>query len=468
MKISYAITTHNETEEINELLGFLIHHMDEKDEICILDDFSNEETQQVFTSWQAQYGHVIDIKVEQRALNGNFAAQKNHLTSMCSGDYIFNIDADEKPHDALMNQLKQILEINDVDLIWLPRVNTVDGLTQEHINKWGWQISEKGWVNYPDYQARVYRNCDYIKWVKPVHEVIDGAKTYSHLPPYEELSLYHHKKIDKQEKQNIFYDEVNYLHRERNIRPEPPKLGGNNFSLTEQEYITFRDNAHKDILYNEYLKDKEVVVVGPSPSLMKMNQGKKIDSFDVVVRTNRGFPAADNLSEHIGTKTNIHYHCLNTEERCGGELHMDAMEFELDYISCPYPKWVNPFHQDVVRFEGMNNGRLKLHCIDTDYYCNVVSKVGTRINSGIGTIVDLLSYDIKKLYVTGFTFFEDGWFEEYKNKDIIAPDGGLEAYKKSQFDGSHFQEPQKDLIRMLYKLDDRLELDDIMKKILGV
>ena len=207
MVISYAITTHNEYEEINELLGILVHHIGKDDEIVILDDFSDDRTQEVFTSWTAQY-QMINWKIEQRALNGDFASQKNYLNSMCSGDYIFNIDADEKPHDALMNQLKQILEINEVDLIWLPRVNTVDGLTQDHIDKWRWQISEKGWVNYPDYQARVYRNCDYIKWIKPVHEVIDGAKTYSHLPPYEELSLYHHKKIDKQEQQNEFYAKI--------------------------------------------------------------------------------------------------------------------------------------------------------------------------------------------------------------------------------------------------------------------
>ena len=98
--------------------------------------------------------------------------------------------------------------MNDVDLIWIPRVNTVEGLTQEHINKWGWKLTEKGWINYPDYQARVYRNCDYIKWIKPVHEIISGAKTQSHLPPVEELSLYHHKKIDKQEKQNELYAKI--------------------------------------------------------------------------------------------------------------------------------------------------------------------------------------------------------------------------------------------------------------------
>ena len=463
MKISYAITTHNETEEINELLGFLIHHMDTSDEICILDDFSDKKTQEVFTSWQAQYGHTIDIKIEQRALNGNFAAQKNYLNSMCSGDYIFNIDADEKPHDALMNQMKQILEINEVDLIWLPRVNTVDGLTQDHIDKWRWQISEKGWVNYPDYQARVYRNCDYIKWIKPVHEVIDGAKTYSHLPPYEELSLYHHKKIDKQEKQNIFYNQVNHLHQEQMIRPEPPKTDGNNFSLSKEDYLTIKNNVQKDIPYNEYLKGKSVAVVGPAPSLLKMELGEKIDGHDVVVRSNTGFPPPKHLSKHLGSRTDIHYHCLNEDDLGGGKLFMEEMQKELDYLCCPYPKWVDPFHRDIVRFENTNNGRLKFHCIDTDYYCNVVSKIGTRINSGIGTILDLLSYDIEKMFITGYTFFEgESYIEDVRPNEI------MEKYKKTNFDGRHFQEPQKDLIRLLYTSDDRIELDDVMKRILGV
>ena len=208
MVISYAITTHNETEEINRLLEFLIHNTDKDDEIVILDDFSDEKTQEVFTSWQAQYGDLKTIKIEQRALNKNFAEQKNYLNSMCSGDYIVNIDADEVPHETFIQQIKQILEINEVDLIWVPRVNTVDGITQQHIDKWRWNVNEKGWINYPDYQARVYKNADHIKWIKPVHERIDGFETYSRLPPHEELSFYHHKKIDKQEQQNKFYGEI--------------------------------------------------------------------------------------------------------------------------------------------------------------------------------------------------------------------------------------------------------------------
>ncbi len=208
MKISYGITVHNEADELNKLLEILIHKTDVEDEIVICDDYSDEETQFVIQSWVQQYGHsdMKTIKVYQRKLDGDFASQKNSIIENSSGDYIFHIDADEYPNEKLLLNLKLILEVNDVDLIWIPRVNTVDGITDEHIQKWGWRVSEKGWVNYPDYQARVFRNDETIRWVRPVHEYIGGCKTYAHLPPHEELSLYHPKTIDKQEEQNKFYE----------------------------------------------------------------------------------------------------------------------------------------------------------------------------------------------------------------------------------------------------------------------
>ena len=206
MKISYGITVHNEADELNKLLPILIHKTDEEDEIVICDDYSDDETQFVIQSWTQQYGHTKTIKVYQRKLDGNFSAQKNSVIEKSTGDYIFHIDADEYPHETLLQQLKEIIEMNaGVDLIWIPRVYTVEGMTQEHIQKWGWRISENNWVNYPDYQARVFRNDEKIRWTRPLHEVITGCKTYSHLPPYEELSLYHPKTIQKQEQQNMFY-----------------------------------------------------------------------------------------------------------------------------------------------------------------------------------------------------------------------------------------------------------------------
>ena len=207
MKISYGITVHNEADELNRLLEILIHKTDKEDEIVICVDGEDDGVRFVLDSWCQQYGHNKLIKVYQRKLNGDFAAQKNSVIENSSGDYIFHIDADEYPHETLLQQLKQILEMNDVDLVWIPRVNTIEGMTQEHIQKWNWRVTQKGWVNYPDYQARVFRKNDTIRWRRPLHEVITGCKTYAHLPPQEELSLYHPKTIEKQEHQNMFYME---------------------------------------------------------------------------------------------------------------------------------------------------------------------------------------------------------------------------------------------------------------------
>ena len=205
MKISYGITVYNETDELNRLLEILIHKTDEEDEIVICVDGDDVGVRFVLDSWTQQYAHVKMIKVYQRKLDKDFASHKNSVIENSSGDYIFHIDADEYPHEILLSQLKDILQINEVDLIWIPRVNTVDGFTQEDVQRWGWRVSEQGWINYPDYQARVFKNKKEIRWTRPLHEYITGCKTYSHLPPQEELSLYHPKTKQKQEQQNKFY-----------------------------------------------------------------------------------------------------------------------------------------------------------------------------------------------------------------------------------------------------------------------
>ena len=203
MKISYGITVCNEETEIQRLVTFLLKHKELQDEIVITYDSKNgvKDIEEYLKS-------NIGFNWHSYEFNGNFSDLKNHTKSMCSGDYIFHLDADEIPHELLMEQLHTVIEMNDVDLIWVPRVNTVEGLTDEWINKWRWKITEKGWVNYPDYQARIFKNHPDIKWVKPVHEIISGHKSFAHLPPHEELSLYHPKTIDKQIKQNQLYSTI--------------------------------------------------------------------------------------------------------------------------------------------------------------------------------------------------------------------------------------------------------------------
>jgi len=205
MKISYAITVCNEIEEIKRLIPFLLEHKQEEDEIVIQQDDTNLDGA-IYTYIESQK-IKNNIKFIQHSLNGDFSQFKNNLTDNCTGDYIFQIDADEIPNEHLINSLPLMLEDNPgVDLIYVPRVNTVEGLTDEHIQKWRWRVNDKKWVNWPDYQSRIYRNSDLMKWVKPVHEVIIGHKQFSHLPQEEEFCIYHPKEIERQEKQNELYD----------------------------------------------------------------------------------------------------------------------------------------------------------------------------------------------------------------------------------------------------------------------
>ena len=204
MKISYAITVCNELKEIKCLLNFLIQYKREKDEIVVLFDDSNSTKEMETLLHSYRNNKHITLYIDY--FRGHFADWKNKLTTLCSGDYIFQIDADELPNEYLIESLPEILETNSsVEAYVVPRINTVEGLTPEHIAKWGWNVNEKGWVNWPDYQWRIYKNNPDIKWKNKVHEVIEGYKTMAQLPAYEDLALYHPKTIDRQEKQNNFY-----------------------------------------------------------------------------------------------------------------------------------------------------------------------------------------------------------------------------------------------------------------------
>ena len=217
MIISYGITVHKEAEELRRLLDVLYKNIDDNDEIIVCVDGEDDAVRFELDIYSKKfYDDSRVMKVYQRELKKDFASQKNSVIENSVGDYVFHIDADEYPNEILIKQLKEILTINNVDLVWIPRVNTIDGMKEEHIKRWGWKVTEKGWVNYPDYQARVFRNDKSIRWERPLHEVIRGYKTYSHLPPHEELSLYHPKTIERQEEQNMFYNKN--FSREMNVR----------------------------------------------------------------------------------------------------------------------------------------------------------------------------------------------------------------------------------------------------------
>jgi glycosyltransferase involved in cell wall biosynthesis len=209
MKISFAITVHNEGEYIWRLGSELIEYINTEqteDEIVILDDMSTDPLTLHYLDTFKKHSFV---KIIQHKFESDFAKHKNHLNSLCTGEYIFQIDADEWVSYKLLYNLHAILESNPaVDLYFVPRYNRVNGLTPQHIAKWGWRVDNSNRVMWPDWQGRIYKNSSKIKWEYPVHERIVGATEYSFLPEEEDFSLIHLKDIDRQEKQNALYETI--------------------------------------------------------------------------------------------------------------------------------------------------------------------------------------------------------------------------------------------------------------------
>lgn len=206
MKISYAITVCNELEEIKRLVPFLLKHKRPIDEIVILYDEKNGDKEVL--EFLLPFNKLPNVQTWRCFdWNNNFADWKNILNGYCEGDYIYQIDADEMISQYMVENLHSILDMNpNVDLIFVPRINTVDGITQDHIDKWRWNVNEKGWVNFPDRQGRIYKK--HLRWYSRVHERIIGGSKFSSLPDDEEYCIQHHKTIDRQEKQNKFYSSI--------------------------------------------------------------------------------------------------------------------------------------------------------------------------------------------------------------------------------------------------------------------
>jgi len=204
MKISFAITVCNELEEIKRLVPFLLENKRIMDEIVILYDNKNGNPE--ILDFLLPYNIKPNVQTWRGIdFDNNFADWKNKLNDYCEGDYVVQLDADEMISKYMVQNINVIVGMNpDVDLFYLPRINTVEGLTQEHINKWGWNVNEKGHVNFPDWQGRVYKKG--LSWSGKVHEKIIGSNKYSLLPEDFVYCIQHNKTIERQERQNNYYE----------------------------------------------------------------------------------------------------------------------------------------------------------------------------------------------------------------------------------------------------------------------
>ncbi|WP_027387533.1 glycosyltransferase [Chryseobacterium gregarium] len=205
-EISYGITVNNEVEEITQLLNTLLPLIDKDDEVIVLQDVTNKNRQ--VADVLDKYGDTI-VRLEAR-LDGDFATFKNNLIKAAKKKYLFQIDADEIPKASLLKEIKfHLFKNRKKDVFMVPRVNIVEGITDSHIKQWNWQVNEEGYINFPDYQHRIFRLNKGIKWENKVHEKLCNYKIIAGLPSSDySMCLLHIKEIKRQEQQNSFYDTI--------------------------------------------------------------------------------------------------------------------------------------------------------------------------------------------------------------------------------------------------------------------
>lgn len=205
LRISYGITVCNEAMELDRLLHILTSLIDNEDEIIVLQDITNRSVE-VDIVIQKYNEKIERIEAE---LNNDFATFKNRLISKAQKDYLFQIDADEIPSEFLIKNIRKILTKNyKKDCFLVPRINTVEGITESYIQQWKWRMDSRGYINFPDYQSRIFRLHRNICWKNNVHEVLCGYNRLFTLPAEEKYCLSHPKTLDIQIIQNKLYDKI--------------------------------------------------------------------------------------------------------------------------------------------------------------------------------------------------------------------------------------------------------------------
>tara|TARA_B100000287_G_scaffold429654_1_gene483400 strand:- start:3707 stop:4513 length:807 start_codon:yes stop_codon:yes gene_type:complete len=257
---------------------------------------------------------------------------------------------------------------------------------------------------------------------------------------------------------------------------ELERVKGGRFELNEKILSHFYDNCKIDRKFNNYLKGKSVIVVGPASYMMNQELGDFIESFDVVVRLNKGWKIEDKYKKHFGKRTDVRYHCGMEHENNGGAWDISNMiDYGVEWACIQFPKYLDYFHNDISNFEKKNEKyKMNFHCwSDLELYMSFHHYLGTRMNLGTAAFTDLIFYDLDKLHISGITFLEGGWFEGYEKSNKIYSGGeNADFFKSKEWETekgceNHAMIPQRKLLKLISEFDDRVTMDDEIKKVIS-
>ncbi|HQR34242.1 MAG TPA: glycosyltransferase family 29 protein [Blastocatellia bacterium] len=184
-----------------------------------------------------------------------------------------------------------------------------------------------------------------------------------------------------------------------------------------------------DADYRQLLQGKNVIVVGPAQTLLGTNQGKMIESYDLVVRFNtviEYLPFNNELAKDVGVRTDILY--SNNDVLMNGVLGQERISHEqfARIANQPEIKWIistnNDFSYlaaDLVQQRSVEGEEFRRFLGDKQIQSHFkmlfsLPDLVTRwMNGYVGrtgflSLVDLLRYDVNRLHVIGMTFYHSG------------------------------------------------------------
>jgi hypothetical protein len=217
-------------------------------------------------------------------------------------------------------------------------------------------------------------------------------------------------------------------------------------------------NPIHDQEFATYLKGKRIALVGPAPHMTGSKQGELIDSYDRVAKIGKAFQMSGDICDDVGKRIDILYNILNDHNgaRAAGELNPEELKNQIDWLCSSNGYFFRCKLRHAI-FQRKNKGQVPFHIIDRQYHNEFQQEVGGWLNSGFVAILDLLYYDIKELYITGITFFsekDDNYYiPQYRDPSLVV-------------EGCYDTEAQLKAMKRLYKQDDRIKCDAVLKKIL--
>ena len=250
--------------------------------------------------------------------------------------------------------------------------------------------------------------------------------------------------------------------------PEPYRFG-NRLDTTKSDLQEVRNDVKISSKFNQFVKDKSVIVIGPSPYLKGLGRGKIIDEYDIVVRLNKGWNVSEELQKDYGKKTTIRYHCMMEHESNGGKYEIENMQSKgVKWLASQFPYNLDYFHNDNKKFRDLNKDRINFHVpADILYHLNLHEMMQTRANVATSAVFDLINYDIKNLHLSGISFYRDGWVGDYKSgAENVDKDGKYSMDMKDMQKEGHAQEAQMHLINLLLQSETKFTVDKEIQKIL--